>query len=137
VHLVRVDPDQRSKTRSDAAYAKIAKEDSVPISGEDFRLQHSGEIREALIMIEGDDGAFELLACGWLAGEGGGSTRPFALVRSIRADRVHLLVRSGERDARHVYNWHRIDAAALGELQNRIVHLRADTIASAAKSPSP
>jgi hypothetical protein len=34
----------------------------------EFLLKHRGEIREALIMIEGDDEAFELLAHGSLAG---------------------------------------------------------------------
>jgi hypothetical protein len=33
---------------------------------EDFRLRYSGEIREALIMLEGEDGSFELLTQGHL-----------------------------------------------------------------------
>ena len=44
-----------------------------------FFLQHGGEIRESLIMIEGDDGSFELLAHGWLAGTHGNESTPFAL----------------------------------------------------------
>ena len=33
---------------------------------EDFRLRYCGEIREALIMLEGEDGSFELLTQGRL-----------------------------------------------------------------------
>jgi hypothetical protein len=35
-------------------------------SHDQFFLQYGGEIRESLIMIEGDDGSFELLAHGWV-----------------------------------------------------------------------
>ena len=85
----------------------------MPVSSDDFQLQHRGEIREALIMIEGEDGAFELLAHGWLAGSKGGDGRLFALVRSTNTDRVHLLVHDTERDPRHVYSWHRMGRDAL------------------------
>ena len=41
------------------------------MTDDDFRLHHSGEIREALIMIEGDSGGFELVKHGmmltWIA----------------------------------------------------------------------
>jgi hypothetical protein len=40
-------------------------------SQDQFFLQHGGEIRESLIMIEGDDGSLELLAHSWLAGKDG------------------------------------------------------------------
>ncbi|HTW50890.1 MAG TPA: hypothetical protein VME45_03240 [Stellaceae bacterium] len=93
-------------------------------STNDFALRHSGEIREALIMIEGEDGAFELLAHGWLTGEGAGE-EPFALVRSLGTDRVHLLVH--HPDLHHVYSWHRIGRDALVALQNRVARLRART----------
>jgi hypothetical protein len=99
----------------------------MSISSDGFRLEHGREIRESLIMIEGNDGAFELLACGWLAGSGG-STKPFAVVRSTGTNRVHLLVRSGGQDPRLVYNWHRIDAAILHNLVNRIAPARAGRI---------
>jgi len=35
-------------------------------SRDEFLLTHGGDVRGALIMIEGDDGSFELLAHGWL-----------------------------------------------------------------------
>lgn len=93
----------------------------MPAGGDDFNRQHSGEIREALIMIEGNDGGFELLAHGWLAGGQGGPEEPFALVRSIGTDRVHLLVH--HQDPHHVYSWHRMGRDALLTLQNRIARL--------------
>ena len=44
----------------------------MPVAHDEFQLRHNGEIRESLIMIEGDEGAFELLAHGWLAAGKGG-----------------------------------------------------------------
>jgi hypothetical protein len=93
-------------------------------SSDQFFLQHAGEIRESLIMIEGDDGSFELLAHGWLAGKDGDDGTPFALVRSRNTDRVHLLVHDTARDPRHTYHWHRIRHDSLRALQDRIVRLR-------------
>jgi hypothetical protein len=49
-------------------------------------------------MIEGDDGSFELLAHGWLAGKDGDESTAVALVRSRNTDRVHLLVRKTDRE---------------------------------------
>ena len=69
----------------------------MPSASDAFRLEHGGEIREALIMLEGGDGGFELLAYGWLGGE----STPFALVRSCASTAIHLLIDSGERDPRH------------------------------------
>jgi hypothetical protein len=109
----------------------------MPVSSDDFQLQHRGEIREALIMIEGEDGAFELLAHGWLAGSKGGDGRLFALVRSTNTDRVHLLVHDTERDPRHVYSWHRMSRDALQALQNRIVRLRTEAVTPETNGRSP
>ena len=44
-------------------------------------------------MIEGDDGSFELLAHGWLAGKDGDDGNSFAPVRSRNTDRVILPIR--------------------------------------------
>ena len=96
----------------------------MPALHDNFMPQHSGEIREALIMIEGDDGAFELLAHGWLADSEGGSGQLFALVRSTRTDRIHLLVHDTEPDRHHPYSWHRMSRDALLVLQNRIARMR-------------
>ena len=93
-------------------------------SRDQFFLQHGGEIRESLIMIEGDDGSFELLAHGWLAAKQDDEETPFALVRSRNTDRVHLLLRESNSDPRHVYHWHRMRSDSLRALQNRIVRLR-------------
>jgi hypothetical protein len=109
----------------------------MPVSDDSFKLQHGGEIREALIMIEGDDGGFELLAHGWLFGSEGGNAQQFALVRSTRSDRLHLLVHDTERDPRRIYSWHRMSRDALLTLQNRIARLRVDRIAPEATRRSP
>ncbi len=109
----------------------------MPALRDDFKQQHSGEIREALIMIEGEDGAFELLAHGWLADSEGGSGQLFALVRSTRTDRIHLLVHDTEPDRHRPYSWHRMSRDALLVLQNRIARLRVDRIAPEAPRRSP
>ena len=91
-------------------------------SHDQFFLQYGAEIRESLIMIEGDDGSFELLAHGWLDGDDG---TPFALVRSRNTDRVHLLIQEAASDPYHVYHWHRmVPSDSLRTLQDRIVRLR-------------
>jgi hypothetical protein len=69
-------------------------------SQDQFLLEHSDEIRESVIMIQGDNGSFELLADGWLADD----RAPFALARNRSTDRVHLLVRETDRDPRHIYH---------------------------------
>jgi hypothetical protein len=97
---------------------------------DEFFLKHGGEIRGALLMIEGDDGGFELLAHGWLAAEQGGNGQQFALVRSCNTDRTHLLIRDSDLDPTDVYHWHRIGAAALRILQERIARLRPRSPAS-------
>lgn len=103
-------------------------------SRDQFFLLHGGEIREALIMIEGDDGGFELLAHGWLAGKHGDDSTLFALVRSRNTDRVHLLVRETDRDPRHIYRWHRIRNDSLRGLQDRIIRLRGAAAPEVARS---
>jgi hypothetical protein len=88
-------------------------------------MKHDSEIREAPLMIEGgDDGGFELFVHGWLAVEQGGNGEQFALVCSRNTDRTHLLSRGSDRDPTHAYHWHRIDAAALRVLQERVARLR-------------
>jgi hypothetical protein len=100
----------------------------MPALDDDFKPQYTGEIREALIMIEGDEGAFELLAHGWLADSEGGSGQLFALVRSLGTDRLRLLVHDTESDPHHPYSWHRMSREALLVLQNRIARMRVDRI---------
>src|SRR6516164_7192664 len=102
----RVDSDQHTPGPTGVP-PFITDKGRMPASHDQFFLQHGGEIREALIMIEGDDGGFELLAHGWLAGNKGDESILFALMRSCNTDRVHLLVHDPDRDPRHVYHWHR------------------------------
>jgi hypothetical protein len=85
-----------------------------------FRLAHGAEIREALIMLEGEDGGFELLAHGWLD-DGAADGMPFALVRSCTSSAVHLLLDNGEPDLRHPCRWRPIGHAALHALQQQLL----------------
>lgn len=65
-----------------------------------LRLVHGSEIWKVLIMIEGEDGRFELRACGWL-GETSVQGAPLAEVRGCAASAIPpLLGRSPERETR-------------------------------------
>jgi hypothetical protein len=93
-------------------------------SREQFLLTYGSEIREALIMIEGDDGGFELLAHGWLAGNQEDEGTLFALARSRNTGSIHLLVRDTDRNHRHAYHWHRLRPEAQRALRDRLVSLQ-------------
>ena len=93
-------------------------------SHDEFLLKYGSEVRESLIMIEGDDGSFELLAHGWLAGNEGDAGTLFTLVRSRNTDCIHLLVRDTDRRPRHVYHWHRLRPEAQRALQDRLISLQ-------------
>ncbi len=93
-------------------------------SRDEFLLTYSSELREALIMIEGDDGGFELLAHGWLAGNQGDDGTLFTLVKSRNTDCTHLLVRDTNRGHRRVYHWHRLQPEAQRALRDRLSSLQ-------------
>jgi hypothetical protein len=87
-----------------------------------FRIRHGGELREALIMLEGDDGGFELLAHGSLPPEQGGEELLIAVVRSACTDRVHTLVHEGgaATSAPSRRSWHPLRGPELERLEARL-----------------
>lgn len=91
----------------------------MPMSPEDFRVEYGGEIREALLMIEGDNGGFELMGYGWLA-EGGEEGEEFALLRSTGSGRTHLLVRDPETGPGHACRWRAIDRDTFAAFKQQI-----------------
>jgi hypothetical protein len=99
----------------------IIEEDPMRSSREQFLLTYGSEIREALIMIEGDDGGFELLAHGWLAGNQEDDGTLFTLVRSRNTRCMHLLVRNADRGPRQTYQWHRLRPKAKRALRDRLI----------------
>lgn len=72
---------------------------------ERFSLRYRGELREALIMIEGDDGGFVLVDHGTLTNK-----RPWALVQSCASGRSFVLVRTKPPDHKAAL-WHAADGA--------------------------
>jgi hypothetical protein len=76
---------------------------------EDFALYHRGELREALIMLEGDNGGFELLAHG--SATLGGKPIDWASVRSSSSDSEYLLVHDREHRPEAATCWHLADDA--------------------------
>ena len=93
-------------------------------SRDEFLLTHGSEVREALIMIEGDDGGFEVLANGWIADDEGDDGTLFTLVKSRNTNRLHLLVRDNDQELRHVYHWHRVRCEAQSVLRERFAILQ-------------
>lgn len=77
---------------------------------DDFRLRYSGEIRETLIMIEANNGGFELLQHGSVSRGEETDRMPYAIVRSTESARTYFLVRDAETTPpwRH---WHDIREA--------------------------
>lgn len=76
------------------------------MTNDDFRLHHSGEIREALIMIEGENGGFELLKHGVLIPSGHRHPVPYAIVRSTESGRAYFLVRDANPAGPLWRHWH-------------------------------
>lgn len=77
---------------------------------DEFRLHHSGDIREALIMIEGNDGSFELLTHGVMLPADGRGAVPYATLRSTNSGRVYLLIRDAAPALPPWRHWHEIVA---------------------------
>jgi hypothetical protein len=76
---------------------------------EDFSVYHRGELREVLIMLEGNDGGFELLGHG--AAERAGDEIEWAAVRSSGSDTEYLLVHDRAPRPGTATCWHLADPA--------------------------
>jgi hypothetical protein len=76
---------------------------------EDFSVYHRGELREALIMVEGDNGGFELLAHG--SAPLGEAKLDWASVRSSASDAEYLFIHDREHRAGRTTCWHLADDA--------------------------
>jgi hypothetical protein len=100
-------------------------EAAMPAAHDDFYLKYGGEIREALIMLEGDDGAFELLAHGRDGDKDRG--RPWALVRSTGSDRRHLLVHDPTEDLHRPCCWRPIGQPPPPAVEDHAARLQHDT----------
>lgn len=71
---------------------------------QDFSVYHRGELREALIMVEGDNGGFELLAHG--SAPLGGIRLDWASVRSSSSDAEYLFIHDPEHRPGAPTCWH-------------------------------
>jgi hypothetical protein len=78
-------------------------------SKEDFSVYHRGELREALIMLEGDNGGFELLGHG--SATLGATQIDWASVRSSRSDSEYLFIHDREQRPGAATCWHVADDA--------------------------
>ncbi|MBX6370115.1 MAG: hypothetical protein IRZ04_19205 [Rhodospirillales bacterium] len=74
---------------------------------QDFSVQHRGELREALIMVEGEGGGFELLAHG--AVELDGESLDWASVRSTGSEAEYLFIHDREPRPGAAACWHLAD----------------------------
>lgn len=74
---------------------------------QDFSVRHRGELREALIMVEGEGGGFELLAHG--AVELDGESLDWASVRSTSSEAEYLFIHDREPRPGAAVCWHLAD----------------------------
>ena len=100
---------------------------------DDFRLHLSGEIREALIMIEGDDGCFQLLRHGVTIPSESKEGVPYAVVRSTDSGRLHFLIRDPGSSGPYWRHWHEI---GLEDLQGSSGRLIGEEMGGAIHEPS-
>jgi hypothetical protein len=77
-----------------------------------FQLRYGDEIRQALIVLERNSGACELLGHGSLPDRPGSEPALYAVVRSGDTGAVYLLVRAGN-PAPGRAGWHEVSAADL------------------------
>jgi hypothetical protein len=88
------------------------------MTSDEFRLRHSGEIRDALAMIDGDSGAFELLKHGAVLR--GAEKIPYAVVRATDSERIHVLIRDGAASAPRWRKWHDIESRVYRRLATEV-----------------
>ena len=92
----------------------------MSLSPDEFHMLHGDKVRESLMMLEGHDGPFELLAHCHLPAGDGEQERVYAVVRSTSTNRAHILVRQPESEFPHVGQWHAISAADFRLLQHQL-----------------
>lgn len=76
---------------------------------QDFSVHHRGELREALIMVEGEDGGFELLGHGSVDLDG--ASLDWASVRSTSSEAEYLFIHDREMRPGAATCWHLADAS--------------------------
>lgn len=92
----------------------------MSLSPDEFHMRHGDPVRESLMMLDGHDGSFELLAhCRLRIGDGK-QERVFAVVRSINTNRAYVLVQQPESDFPPVEQWHAMSAEELHLLQQQL-----------------
>ncbi len=89
----------------------------------DFLLKHGNRLRETLIMLDGDVGAFRLIGHDLVA-EGQGPETLVALVQSTNSDRHYLLVHDPAPGVGHQFSWHPASRDELDRLRDRLGGLR-------------
>lgn len=89
----------------------------------DFLLEHGSRLRQTLIMLEGDDGAFCLIGHDRV-GSTDDAEMQVALVRSANSDRHYLLVHDVAPGIGHQFGWRAVNPVELEHLRNRLVGLQ-------------
>jgi hypothetical protein len=90
----------------------------------DFLLEHGNHLRETLIMLEGDDGAFRLIGHDLVAADQEAAETLVALVQSTNSDRHYLLVHDAAPGVGHQFSWHPASRGELDSLSDRLGGLR-------------
>jgi hypothetical protein len=103
------------------------------MASDSFLFRHGGEIRQALIMIEGNDGAFELLGHATLPRSGHRSV-PVAAVRSTNSGIVHHIVREPRRGPHQPY-WWRLAASDEAPILEKLIRATSPAAPGALSAP--
>jgi hypothetical protein len=92
----------------------------MSLSSDEFHMRHGDAVRESLMLLEGHNGAFELLAHCCLRIRNDKQERLAAVVRSTSTNRAHVLVHQPESDFLQVGRWHPISAEDLYLIQQQL-----------------
>lgn len=83
----------------------------------EFLSEHGTQLRQTLIMMEAEDGAFRLIAHGDVA-TADGCARRVAVVRSTNTDRRYLFVHDDVAGKGHGFCWHCATSVELKKLMH-------------------
>ncbi|HEX7968911.1 MAG TPA: hypothetical protein VF502_11890 [Stellaceae bacterium] len=93
----------------------------------EFLSEHGTQLRQTLIMMEAEDGAFQLIAHGDVA-TGDGRTSPVAVVRSTNTDREYLFVHDDVASKGRAFSWHCATSVDLKRLMHDLGVTRGDDL---------
>ncbi len=100
----------------------------MSLTPDEFHMRHGDAIRESLMMLDGHDGAFQLLAHCFLRIGDGKQERAFAVVRSTATNCAYFLVQQSGGDFPRDERWH-----AMSPEERQLLRRQLDSMTDAAR----